>query len=69
MIDDVDAGVVVWQEDEIGDAVREPHAQLARRRAAWLQHDGDGDGSYEAFLASGAHRRPRPRRRSGRRRC
>jgi acyl-CoA synthetase (AMP-forming)/AMP-acid ligase II len=50
VIDDVDATVVIWQDTEIGDTVR-----AARERAAsaalWLQHDADGDGSYEAFIS------------------
>lgn len=55
VVDDLDARVVVWQEQEIGDTV------LAARAAAsptgcWLRHDApavDHD-SYEGFLAAGA---------------
>ena len=53
VIDDVDAEVVIWQDEEIGDVVRGAR-ELAASTAVWLQHDADGDGSYEAFLAEGA---------------
>jgi acyl-CoA synthetase (AMP-forming)/AMP-acid ligase II len=55
VIDDLDARVVVWQDAEIGDAVRVAR-ELCTSRGRWLQHDGEalGDESYEAFLASGA---------------
>jgi acyl-CoA synthetase (AMP-forming)/AMP-acid ligase II len=53
VIDDVDAKVVMWQDEEIGDAVRSAR-ELAASSAMWLQHDADGDGSYEAFLAAAA---------------
>jgi acyl-CoA synthetase (AMP-forming)/AMP-acid ligase II len=46
---DVDAKVVIWQDEEIGDTVRAAR-ELARSPARWLRHDADGDGSYEAFL-------------------
>jgi acyl-CoA synthetase (AMP-forming)/AMP-acid ligase II len=50
VIDDVDPTVVIWQEDEIGETVGEARAAAAGS-ARWLQHDGDGDDSYEAFIA------------------
>jgi long-chain acyl-CoA synthetase len=53
VIDDTQPKVVVWQEEEVGDAVRAGREQ-ANTEALWLQHDGKGDGSYEAFLASGS---------------
>ena len=49
-IDDVDAKVVIWQDEEIGDAVRSAR-ELAGSSALWLRHDADGDGSYEQFMA------------------
>ena len=49
VIDDSDPRLVVWQEEEIGDVVREAR-ELAGAKATWLQHDG---GEYEAFLAGG----------------
>ena len=52
-IEDVDARVVIWQDDEIGDAVRDARAQVTSS-ALWLQHDTDGDGTFESFLAAGA---------------
>src|SRR5438552_4124614 len=51
VIGDVDARIVIWQEDEIGEAVRQAR-EASASKALWLQHDGEGDGSYEAFLAS-----------------
>jgi long-chain acyl-CoA synthetase len=53
VIDDVDARVVIWQEDEIGEAVRGARDN-ATSKGRWLQHDARGDGSYEAFLTAGA---------------
>jgi len=57
VIDDVDARVVIWQDTEIGDAVRAARDARASK-ALWLQHDGAGAGSYETFLASGADADP-----------
>src|SRR5207302_11294305 len=53
VVDDVDARVVIWQQEEIGEAARAARAD-ATSKGRWLQHDAGGDGSYEAFLASGA---------------
>jgi acyl-CoA synthetase (AMP-forming)/AMP-acid ligase II len=53
VIGDVDARVVIWQAEEIGEAVRAAR-DASGSKALWLQHDGDGEGSYEAFLASGS---------------
>jgi acyl-CoA synthetase (AMP-forming)/AMP-acid ligase II len=55
VIDDIDARVVLWQEEEIGDAVRDARAASASS-ALWLRHDTSprDDGSYEGFVASGA---------------
>jgi long-chain acyl-CoA synthetase len=51
-IEDFSPKVVVWQDQEIGHTVREASAQMEDRLPArWLQHDTEGDGSYEAFLA------------------
>ena len=47
VVEDVDAHTVVWQDTEIGDAVR---AARGDSKARWVQHDG---GEYEALLASG----------------
>jgi acyl-CoA synthetase (AMP-forming)/AMP-acid ligase II len=56
VLDDAEPAVVLWQEAEIGDAVR-----TARRAwggtARWICHDGDGDDDgdgYEAFVAAGS---------------
>jgi long-chain acyl-CoA synthetase len=51
VIEDVDPALVIWQEAEIGPAVREAR-QLMPGRARWLRHDAplsDPD-SYEAYL-------------------
>ncbi|MFK0160091.1 AMP-binding protein [Streptomyces sp. NPDC090493] len=58
-VEDFDPRVVVWQDEEIGDTVRKARAELgADHGALWLQHDTEGPGSYEAFLASGAPEAP-----------
>lgn len=56
VIDDVDAGLVVWQEAEIGDAVREARRMAGDGRARWVRHDTDAaePGSYEALLDTGS---------------
>ncbi|MEE9609420.1 MAG: AMP-binding protein [Myxococcota bacterium] len=51
ILSDSDPKLVIWQEEEIGEAVRQARKQSGSR-ALWLQHDGEGDGSYEAFLAA-----------------
>ncbi len=53
VIDDLDALVVIWQDEEIGETVRAAR-ELSGSTATWLQHDASGAGSYEAFLADGA---------------
>ncbi|MGH9188294.1 MAG: AMP-binding protein [Acidimicrobiales bacterium] len=53
VIDDCRARVVVWQEQEVGEAVRDGRTQADAATvdsALWLQHD---NGEYESFLASG----------------
>ena len=56
LLDDVAPGVVIWQEEEMGAAVREARERWAGS-AYWLRHDADeaddaGD-TYEAFLSGG----------------
>jgi long-chain acyl-CoA synthetase len=53
VIGDVGADVVVWQESEVGEAVRAAREKVGETDALWLQLDGDGDDSYEAFLQRG----------------
>jgi len=53
VIGDVDARAVIWQAEEIGDAVRAAR-DATESTARWLQHDVTDDGSYEAFLAGGS---------------
>jgi long-chain acyl-CoA synthetase len=52
VLDDVAPRLVVWQEAEIGETARQARKQAAAA-AHWVQHDGAGEGSYEALLASG----------------
>jgi acyl-CoA synthetase (AMP-forming)/AMP-acid ligase II len=56
-IDDVDPRVIFWQDEEIGEAVREARA-AATSGAPWFQHDATGDETYESFLARGAAHDP-----------
>jgi acyl-CoA synthetase (AMP-forming)/AMP-acid ligase II len=49
VVGDVDAKVVIGQDEEIGETVQAAR-ELAGSSALWLRHDADGDGSYEAFL-------------------
>ena len=52
---DADAKVVIWQEAEVGEAVRVAR-EASGAGGQWLRHDaepGDPDG-YEAFLAAGS---------------
>jgi long-chain acyl-CoA synthetase len=57
LLDDVAPGIVIWQEEEIGPAVREARERWAGS-ARWLRHDAaeadDSVETYEAFLSSGA---------------
>jgi acyl-CoA synthetase (AMP-forming)/AMP-acid ligase II len=54
-VEDFDPKVVVWQDEEIGDTVAKARAELGSdHRALWLQHDAEGAGSYESFLAAGS---------------
>lgn len=54
VVSDAAPKVVVWQEEEVGEVAREVRAAGAGDGAVWLQHDGDGEGSYEAVLAGAA---------------
>jgi acyl-CoA synthetase (AMP-forming)/AMP-acid ligase II len=53
VIDDLDPKVIIWQDEAIGDVVRQTMA-VAGEKALWLQHDGVGEKSYESFLACGS---------------
>ena len=52
VLDDLDPTVVLWQEAEIGDALRTAREQ-ATTKAEWIQFDGTGSGTYEDVLATG----------------
>ena len=49
VIDDFSPKLVFWQEEEIGDAVRDARALAKTRAKAWLRHGGSGD-DYETLL-------------------
>jgi acyl-CoA synthetase (AMP-forming)/AMP-acid ligase II len=52
VIEDFTPRIVVWQEEEIGDAVREARNE-ATHDARWIRHDTDAADGYEAVLATG----------------
>jgi long-chain acyl-CoA synthetase len=55
VVDDLDPRIVVWQDEEIGDAVRTAR-DLATTTATWIRHDTSKDGAdgYESLVAEGA---------------
>jgi acyl-CoA synthetase (AMP-forming)/AMP-acid ligase II len=53
IIDDVDPKVAFWQNAEIGETIRSARAMSAEG-PAWIQHDDDGAGSYEAIIDAGS---------------
>jgi acyl-CoA synthetase (AMP-forming)/AMP-acid ligase II len=55
VIEDFDATVVAWQEEEVGPAIREARA-LTGSASRWIRHDtvDDDPEGYEAFLGSGS---------------
>jgi len=60
VLSDASATVVIWQDDEVGDALRAARTMQVHNSARWLQHDApqsDPD-SYEAFLSSGGPEDP-----------
>ena len=52
VIEDLAPTIVLWQERDIGDLLLQARAKAAGK-ALWLQIDGSGPGSYEAFLQAG----------------
>ncbi len=56
VIADSQPAVVFYQEAEIGEALREARAtsDAAGLSPLWIQHDGEGAGSYEELVASGS---------------
>jgi acyl-CoA synthetase (AMP-forming)/AMP-acid ligase II len=54
VIDDLDARVVFWQEEEVGAVAHAAKALAKSGDAVWLQHDITGPGSYEALIESAA---------------
>jgi long-chain acyl-CoA synthetase len=57
IIDDLEPAIVIWQDDEIGDTVRQAREQ-ATHEATWIQHDSPARDGYEAVLASGVAEPP-----------
>lgn len=53
VLGDADPKVVVWQAAEVGEAVADAR-RLSGGGALWIQHDAEGDHSYEAFVATGS---------------
>ena len=54
-VEDFSPAVVIWQEEETGETVREARALVGdRHKALWLQHDAEGPDTYESFLAGGS---------------
>lgn len=51
VIDDFDPKVIVWQAEEIGDAVNRTR-ELVSSEAVWIQHDSDEAGSYDDLVAA-----------------
>ncbi len=51
VIEDLAPKLVIWQGAEIGATVEQARKQ-STSRGRWVQHDGDGEGSYEALLAA-----------------
>jgi len=53
LIDDLEPKLVFWQEEEVGGDIRAGRELAKFTGGLWLQHDGNGDESYEGFLDSG----------------
>ena len=54
LIDDLEPSVIFWQEEEVGATIRTACDQASHRALLLLQHDMEGEGSYEAFLGEGS---------------
>jgi acyl-CoA synthetase (AMP-forming)/AMP-acid ligase II len=59
VIDDCAPAIVIWQELEVGEAIRAGRALARPTSARWLRHDTESaaessTASYEAFLAAGS---------------
>lgn len=63
MLADSAPSVVIWQEAEVGDTVRDARRRGGAAQARWLQHDASDDDpdGYEAFLSAGAAIDPQDR--------
>jgi long-chain acyl-CoA synthetase len=49
VVDDAKPAVVIWQQEEVGEAIAEARAKVTHQ-ARWVQHD---NGEYESLVASG----------------
>jgi long-chain acyl-CoA synthetase len=58
VVGDADPSVVFWQEAEIGDTLRQVRHDTGSK-ALWLQHDGQGEDSYESFISTAPVTDPR----------
>lgn len=59
VVHDLKPKVIVWQQEALGETVQAARA-LAQHEALWIQHDGQGEGSYEAFVAGADSRHGEP---------
>jgi long-chain acyl-CoA synthetase len=59
VLDDLAPKVVVWQEEEIGAAVRAAR-ERSHKVPLWIQHDGTGEGSYEDLVGRTDSSAPAP---------
>jgi long-chain acyl-CoA synthetase len=48
-----DPKMIIWQEFELGDLYHLNREEWQSHDRMWVQHDGEGDDSYEALVASG----------------
>jgi acyl-CoA synthetase (AMP-forming)/AMP-acid ligase II len=58
VLEDLAPRVVLWQEEAMGEVVRELRTAGVAAESLWLQQDGTGPAGYEHFLAGGADRDP-----------
>jgi acyl-CoA synthetase (AMP-forming)/AMP-acid ligase II len=57
LLRDFDPAVVIWQDAEVGETLRKAREASGGDRL-WLQHDAEGQGSYEGLLAAGSETDP-----------
>jgi long-chain acyl-CoA synthetase len=52
VIDDLEPGVVLWQDEEVGAVMKQARELATWRGGRWLQHDATGADTYEGALAA-----------------